>query len=345
VNYDDSIEAGPLYNLSYYDTIALNPFFSAPSIMPLDDNYEYNYYPEADVYLIAYPDLDWNIPYHRWMYYTYPDFYLNYYGVPYRYNNYPFFDKYYDPDYFYYKAYGYNGEDAREEALLKSQEDYRTRSTSPYNLEKNNPNYVFNRPSITPTNLSGVNLNRLDQNNELSPTPRYHGRKYPNPEYPPTPYMNPPESLANKVYTKQSFNQGGYGVPGREQIPGTLNLYTKPSRNKLLGVPGSLGIPQRKPYTFSHGETRNGWSGGEHKVKELFDSDEIEIELDPSENIIRKDTLGNNIPRDAPENASSDIPNETQKTFTAVINKINGCNRCDPFAPFDSKACQIYKLS
>lgn len=56
--------------------------YAAPISEPEDELYTYVYYPDEGVYLIPYYDLDWSIPYHRWMYLHYPNFYYDYYGIP-----------------------------------------------------------------------------------------------------------------------------------------------------------------------------------------------------------------------------------------------------------------------
>ena len=56
--------------------------YVAPRELPLDADYTYVYYPNDEVYLIPYDELDWSIPYHRWMYLHYPYFYNDYYGIP-----------------------------------------------------------------------------------------------------------------------------------------------------------------------------------------------------------------------------------------------------------------------
>ena len=51
---------------------AYKPLLSAP-----DDRYVY--YPDGNVYLLPYDYLDFNDPYHRWLYYFFPGFYYDYY--------------------------------------------------------------------------------------------------------------------------------------------------------------------------------------------------------------------------------------------------------------------------
>jgi len=51
-----------------------------PMSSPPDNSWVY--YPTQQIYLLPYDDLDWSDPYDVWMYYTYPEFYSQYYNVP-----------------------------------------------------------------------------------------------------------------------------------------------------------------------------------------------------------------------------------------------------------------------
>ena len=68
-----------------------------PIVTPLDESYIY--YPDENTYLLPYDLLDLNLPYHRWMYYYYPNFYGSYYL-----NDWPFEYPY------YYGGYGGYGD-------------------------------------------------------------------------------------------------------------------------------------------------------------------------------------------------------------------------------------------
>jgi len=46
----------------------------------------YVYYPEENVYLLPFEELDMTFPYHRWMYYHYPSFYSSYYSYDWPFN-------------------------------------------------------------------------------------------------------------------------------------------------------------------------------------------------------------------------------------------------------------------
>lgn len=102
--------------------------FTAPTVMPDGDDYNWIYYPFMDVYLIDYNDLDFTRAYDTWMYETYYDFYNNYYRLPRRYT----FGG--DP------RWGWNFSHQRSER--------------PYNIKTHGPIKTFRHPSVT--SVSGV---------------------------------------------------------------------------------------------------------------------------------------------------------------------------------------------
>ena len=68
----------------YYAIPDKNEFISISN--PLDMRYEY--LPNRNIYLLPYQYLNFDVPYHRWMYYYHP----YYYGIYYKYN-WPFVNK------------------------------------------------------------------------------------------------------------------------------------------------------------------------------------------------------------------------------------------------------------
>src|ERR1700747_1086677 len=69
INSDDSEDNPEIRNklINDYNDVN-NDNFTAPSTMP-DDGLNYVYNPNSQVYLIAYDNLNFGLPYHRWLYY------------------------------------------------------------------------------------------------------------------------------------------------------------------------------------------------------------------------------------------------------------------------------------
>lgn len=90
----------PNYLRDYQDIPNDIPSFDAYQIMEQPSDPRYVWVPEANGYLLPYDELDFGLPYHRWMYYYFPGYYSQYYD-----NNWPF-DYPWPHDLYYGGSYG-----------------------------------------------------------------------------------------------------------------------------------------------------------------------------------------------------------------------------------------------
>jgi hypothetical protein len=188
-----------------------------PNDIPPEDEYipiesppndTYVYFPDRNVYLLPYSYLDFNIPFHRWMYYYYPEFYYSYYD-----NNWPFYYPrheyygYYNPTFRYHRINGRYWRDHnydRDEWIDSKHEKELDR-----NLERGRS---YNRSEQKRSN----SRNRTESR-KLSPSPRRSPRSHP------AGYVTP--NINTQTYpNKNSGFAGGWGsqkfIDGRSSKSG-----------------------------------------------------------------------------------------------------------------------------
>jgi len=107
------------------------PAFNAYQLMEQPSDPRYVWVPGVNGYLLPFNELDFSLPYHRWMYYYYPNYYQTYYDTVWPFNHPWPYDLYYGGSYggdYGGDFYGYRGDYYRQ----------RNNNYLPYNYRRDN---------------------------------------------------------------------------------------------------------------------------------------------------------------------------------------------------------------
>jgi hypothetical protein len=90
-------ESKKSYNINQNDNLWDVPNENDYQPIHYPETSDYIYYPEYDSYVLPYNLLDFSLPYHRWMYFYYPEFYYGYYDTywPFRSSSYWYNNRHY----------------------------------------------------------------------------------------------------------------------------------------------------------------------------------------------------------------------------------------------------------